>query len=93
MTLTDPKMTRFLMSLEESVDLVFYALNKVQQGDIFAQKSPASNIFNISQAIAEILSKEKPDTKIIELGMVKNCMKRFLQERSCLDQKKQKDII
>ena len=65
MTLTDPKMTRFLMSLEESVDLVFYALNKAQQGDIFVQKSPASNIFNISQAIAEILSKEKPDIKII----------------------------
>ncbi len=63
-TLTDPNMTRFLMSLEESVKLVFYAFSKGQQGDILVQKSPASTIIDLVKAL-QILFKNKNNVKII----------------------------
>lgn len=53
-TLTDPKMTRFLMSLEEAVDLVLFAFEHAQQGDIFIQKAPACTIFDLAQALKEL---------------------------------------
>ncbi len=56
MTITDPKMTRFLMTLDESVELVLYAFKKAVQGDIFVQKSPATNIKNLALAIKEIFN-------------------------------------
>ena len=55
LTLTDPNMTRFLMSLEESVDLVLYAFEHAQPGDIFAQKAPASTIGDLAQGLQELL--------------------------------------
>ena len=55
-TLTDPKMTRFLMSLEDSVDLVLYAFSHGQQGDIFVQKAPASTVGDLGQALKELFS-------------------------------------
>lgn len=58
LTITDPNMTRFLMSLEESVDLVQYAFEHGEQGDIFVQKAPASTILNIAHALSKILGKE-----------------------------------
>lgn len=54
LTITDPAMTRFLMSLEDSVDLVVYAFENGQQGDIFVQKAPASTIEVLAQALQEI---------------------------------------
>lgn len=54
LTITDPKMTRFLMSLDESVDLVLYAYQHGEQGAIYAQKSPASTVENLAQALKEI---------------------------------------
>lgn len=54
LTLTDPNMTRFLMSLEDSVDLVFYAFMNGQQGDIFVQKAPASTVADLAQALIEL---------------------------------------
>src|SRR5262249_26469836 len=54
LTITDPKMTRFLMSLEDSVDLVLHAFENARQGDIFVQKSPASTIADLAQALIEI---------------------------------------
>ena len=54
LTITDPKMTRFLMSLDESVDLVLYAYQYGEQGAIYAQKSPASTVENLAQALKEI---------------------------------------
>ncbi|MFU7500721.1 MULTISPECIES: polysaccharide biosynthesis protein [unclassified Candidatus Tisiphia] len=51
LTITDPNMTRFLMSLEDSVNLVLYAFEHGQQGDIFVQKSPASTIEVLAHAI------------------------------------------
>jgi UDP-glucose 4-epimerase len=54
LTITDPTMTRFLMSLEEAVDLVIYAFENAQAGDIMVQKAPASTIGDLAQAIKEL---------------------------------------
>lgn len=54
LTVTDPNMTRFLMSLEDSVDLVLYAYEHGQQGDIFVQKAPASTVADLAQALTEL---------------------------------------
>ena len=56
LTITDPKMTRFLMSLEESVDLVLYAFANAKQGDIFVQKAPASTVEDLAKALLTIYS-------------------------------------
>jgi UDP-N-acetylglucosamine 4,6-dehydratase/5-epimerase len=64
MTITDPKMTRFLMSLEDSLNLVIYAFKNGKQGDIFVQKSPAASIGDLAQAIKEIFQ-SKNEIKII----------------------------
>lgn len=56
LTITDPSMTRFLMSLDDAVDLVLYAFEHGKQGDIFVQKSPASTIIDLANAIKEIFS-------------------------------------
>lgn len=53
-TVTDPNMTRFLMSLEEAVDLVLFAFQNGNQGDLFVQKAPASTIGDLAQAIKEL---------------------------------------
>lgn len=58
LTVTDPKMTRFLMSLEDSVDLVLYAFDNCRQGDIFVQKAPASTVADLAQALKELFSSE-----------------------------------
>ena len=60
LTVTDPNMTRFLMSLEDSVDLVLYAYEHGQQGDIFVQKAPASTVSDLAEALTEMFGgKEK----------------------------------
>ena len=58
LTVTDPKMTRFLMSLEDSVDLVLHAFEHGEQGDIFVQKAPASSIEDLAQAIKELFKSD-----------------------------------
>ena len=55
-TITDPNMTRFLMSLEDSVELVLFAFNYAKPGDIFVQKSPASTIMDLAQAMKNLFS-------------------------------------
>ena len=60
LTVTDPNMTRFLMSLEDSVDLVLYAFEHGKQGDIFVQKAPASTVADLAQALKELLIKDSP---------------------------------
>ncbi|AZD81016.1 polysaccharide biosynthesis protein [Pseudomonas chlororaphis] len=57
-TITDPTMTRFLMSLEDSVDLVLHAFEYGRQGDIFVQKAPASTIEVLAQALKELFAKD-----------------------------------
>ena len=64
LTITNPNMTRFLMSLDDAVDLVLYAFDNGQPGDLFVQKSPASTIGDLAQAILEI-TKSDLGTKII----------------------------
>ena len=58
LTITDPAMTRFLMSVEDSVDLVVYAFANGQQGDFFIKKAPASTIKVLAQALQELFSKQ-----------------------------------
>lgn len=64
LTVTDPQMTRFLMSLEDSVDLVLHAFEHGKQGDIFIQKAPASTLADLAQALKELFKKDLP-VKII----------------------------
>jgi len=60
LTVTDPNMTRFLMSLDEAVELVVYAFQHAQAGDIMVQKSPASTIADLAQAVIEIFKASNP---------------------------------
>ncbi len=55
-TVTDPNMTRYLMSLDEAVDLVLFAFQNGNQGDLFVQKAPASTIGDLAQAIKELFN-------------------------------------
>lgn len=64
-TITDPDMTRFLMSLEESVELVLFAFNNAHTGDIFVQKAPASTIYDLALAIRELFN---PSNEIKIIG-------------------------
>ncbi len=58
MTVTDPKMTRFLMSLDDSVDLVLHAFEHAQQGDIFVQKAPASTVQHLATALQNVFDSD-----------------------------------
>lgn len=60
LTVTDPEMTRFLMSLEDSVDLVLHAFEHAKQGDIFVQKALASTVGDLAQAMKELFSADNP---------------------------------
>ena len=59
-TVTDPNMTRFLMSLEESVALVLYAFEHAKPGDIFVQKAPATTVGDLARALRELLRRDNP---------------------------------
>jgi len=64
LTLTDPKMTRFMMTLEDAVDLVLYAFENANQGDLFVQKAPSATLGTLAQALIE-LYKSTSEIKII----------------------------
>ena len=64
LTVTDPDMTRFLMNLNEAVELVLFAFKNANQGDLFIQKSPASTISDLAQALIELF-KSKSKIKVI----------------------------
>jgi UDP-N-acetylglucosamine 4,6-dehydratase len=59
-TITDPTMTRFMMTLEDAVDLVLYAFKHGKQGDLFVQKAPAATISTLAQAIKELYNADNP---------------------------------
>ena len=65
LTITDPNMTRFLMNLPEAVELVVFAFQHANQGDLFVQKSPASTVGDLAEAIRQLF---KPDAKIKVIG-------------------------
>ena len=64
-TLTEPKMTRFIMSLEEAVDLVLFAFENGKNGDILVQKAPACTIQTQAEAVCELFGGKKEDIKVI----------------------------
>ena len=66
LTLTEPRMTRFLMSLEESVDLVEHAFMHAEPGDLFVRKAPASTIETLARAVAAVLGEADPG--IVRIG-------------------------
>jgi len=63
-TITDPKMTRFMMSLDEAVELVLYAFKNGNQGDLFVQKSPAATVSVLAKALAELFKSKSPVKEI-----------------------------
>ncbi len=65
MTITDPNMTRFMMTLEDAVDLVLYAFEHGNNGDIFVQKAPAATIETLAQALRELLNVNEHPINII----------------------------
>jgi UDP-N-acetylglucosamine 4,6-dehydratase/5-epimerase len=65
LTVTDPKMTRFLMSLEQSVELVLYAFAHARPGDIFVQKAPAATLGDLAEALRDLL---RPTSEIKVIG-------------------------
>lgn len=64
LTITDPNMTRFMMTLEDAVDLVLYAFENAKQGDLFVQKAPGATIETLAKALVEMY-KAKSEIKII----------------------------
>ncbi len=60
LTITDPTMTRFMMTLEDAVELVLFAFANGQQGDIFVQKAPAATILDLTQALKELYNSDVP---------------------------------
>lgn len=64
-TVTDPDMTRFMMNLDESVELVLFAFKHAEQGDLFVQKSPAATIGDLAEAIRQLFKKPRVKIKII----------------------------
>jgi UDP-N-acetylglucosamine 4,6-dehydratase/5-epimerase len=65
-TITDPAMTRFMMTLDDAVDLVLYAFEHGQNGDIFVQKAPAATVETLAKALGELLN--RPDHPIQVIG-------------------------
>lgn len=76
-TLTDSTMVRFIMSLEETVDLVLFAFEHGKPGDILVQKAPACTIQIQAEAVCELFGGNKEDIKVIGIVMVRRCMKHF----------------
>lgn len=65
MTITNPEMTRFMMTLEDAVELVLYAFENGEQGDLFVQKAPAATIETLAQAMRELMN---PEAEIKYIG-------------------------
>ena len=70
-TITDPNMTRFMMTLDDAVDLVVYAFEHGHNGDLFVQKAPAATLATLAQALKEIYAKVDPkygETEVRVIG-------------------------
>lgn len=82
-TLTEPKMTRFIMSLEEAVDLVLFAFEHGQNGDILIQKAPACTIQTQAEAICELFGGKKEDIKVIGIRHGEKMYETLLTKEEC----------
>lgn len=65
LTITDPEMTRFMMTLDDAVELVLYAFQNGQPGDIFVQKAPAATISTVTTALRELMNKVNHEVSVI----------------------------
>ena len=82
-TLTEPKMTRFIMSLEEAVDLVLFAFEHGQNGDILVQKAPACTIQTQAEAVCELFGGKKEDIKVIGIRHGEKMCETLLTNEEC----------
>lgn len=82
-TLTEPKMTRFIMSLEEAVDLVLFAFEHGQNGDILVQKAPACTIQTQAEAVCELFGGKKEDIKVIGIRHGEKLYETLLTNEEC----------
>ena len=83
-TITEPYMTRFIMSLDEAVDLVLYAFENAHSGDIMVQKAPACTIGVLAQAVKELFDKDnKGDIKVIGIRHGEKMYETLLTNEEC----------
>ncbi|MCQ2387256.1 MAG: polysaccharide biosynthesis protein [Clostridia bacterium] len=82
-TLTEPKMTRFIMSLEEAVDLVLFAFENGKNGDLLIQKAPACTIQTQAEAVCELFGGKKEDIKVIGIRHGEKMYETLLTNEEC----------
>ena len=82
-TLTEPRMTRFIMSLEEAVDLVLFAFEHGKNGDILVQKAPACTIQTQAEAVCELFGGRKEDIKVIGIRHGEKMYETLLTKEEC----------
>ena len=82
-TLTEPSMTRFIMSLEEAVDLVLFAFEHGQNGDILVQKAPACTIKTQAEAVCELFGGKKEEIKVIGIRHGEKMYETLLTKEEC----------
>lgn len=82
-TITEPSMTRFIMSLEEAVDLVLFAFEHGENGDLLIQKAPACTIGTQTQAVCELFGGRKEDIKVIGIRHGEKMYETLLTNEEC----------
>lgn len=82
-TLTEPRMTRFIMSLEEAVDLVLFAFEHGRNGDILVQKAPACTIKTQAEAVCELFGGKKEEIKVIGIRHGEKMYETLLTKEEC----------
>ena len=82
-TLTEPSMTRFIMSLDEAVDLVLFAFEHGENGDILVQKAPACSIKTQAEAVCELFGGKKEDIKVIGIRHGEKMYETLLTNEEC----------
>lgn len=82
-TVTEPSMTRFIMSLEEAVDLVLFAFEHGQNGDLFIQKAPACTIQTQAEAVCELFGGKKEDIRVIGIRHGEKLYETLLTNEEC----------
>ena len=82
-TLTDPNMTRFIMSLDEAVDLVLFAFEHGESGDILVQKAPACTIQTLAEAVCDLFGGKKEDIKVIGIRHGEKVYETLLTNEEC----------
>ena len=82
-TITDPTMTRFIMSLEEAVDLVLFAFEHGESGDILVQKAPACTIQTQAEAVCELFGGDKGNIKVIGIRHGEKMYETLLTNEEC----------